>query len=339
MSIAALNAFHRIIPVGGFGMFYSLHDETTMEMPPVRREKVTDKAGKAKIRKGSRDAQGAHECAEPPGILPFINSIICGDALAALPRIPDRSIDLIITSPPYNFGHSYAQDPHDDTREWNEFFDRLLFVWHECARILKPGGRIAVNVQPLFSDYVPTHHIISNQLAGLGLLWRAELLWEKNNYNAKYTAWGSWKSPSMPYLKYTWEYIEVFDKESHKKTGLKSDIDITADEFKEWVIGRWTFPPETRMKDYNHPAMFPEELPRRLMKLFSYKNDIVLDPFNGAGTTTLAAGKLGRRFIGIDVSEQYCRKAMERLASTGIDGSDNPAYPPPRCICLEDLPE
>ncbi len=320
-------------------MFYSLHDETTMEMPPVRREKVRDKAGKAKIRKGSRDAKGILESSEPPGILPFINSIICGDALAVLPRIPDQSIDLIITSPPYNFGHSYAQDPHDDTREWNEFFDRLLFVWRECARVLKPGGRIAVNIQPLFSDYVPTHHIISHQLAGLGLLWRAELLWEKNNYNAKYTAWGSWKSPSMPYLKYTWEYIEVFDKESHKKTGSKSDIDITADEFKEWVIGRWTFPPETRMKDYHHPAMFPEELPRRLMKLFSYKNDIVLDPFNGAGTTTLAARKLGRRFIGIDVSEQYSHTAIERLGTAGSSGCENPAYPYARCLRIEDLPE
>ena len=140
------------------------------------------------------------------------------------------------------------------------------------------------------------------ELLGLGLLWKAEFLWEKNNYNAKYTAWGSWKSPSMPYIKYTWEFVEVFDKGTHKKTGRREDIDITADEFKEWVIGRWKIPPEHRMKEFDHPAMFPEELPRRLMKLFSYKNDIVLDPFNGAGTTTLVAAKHGRRFIGIDVS-------------------------------------
>jgi len=307
-------------------------------MPPARREKVRDKDGKAKIRKGSKDAQAILRSAESPGIQPFINSVICGDALAVLSRIPEQSIDLIITSPPYNFGHSYAQDPHDDTHDWNEFFDSLHGVWKECERVLKPGGRIAVNVQPLFSDYVPTHHIISQQLSGLGLLWRAELLWEKNNYNAKYTAWGSWKSPSMPYIKYTWEYIEIFDKESHKKTGQKSDIDISAEEFKEWVIGRWTFPPETRMKDYNHPAMFPEELPRRLMKLFSYKNDIVLDPFNGAGTTTLAAWKLGRRFIGIDVSEQYSKKAMERLATAGVTAGEPPAYPSPRLLRLNDLP-
>jgi site-specific DNA-methyltransferase (adenine-specific) len=257
---------------------------------------------------------------EIPEIGPYLNRIICGDAADVLAGIPSESIDLVVTSPPYNFGHAYAQDPHDDTHEWNEYFATLNAVWTECFRVLKPGGRMAVNVQPLFSDYVPTHHIISRQLAGLGLLWKAEFLWEKNNYNAKYTAWGSWKSPSMPYIKYTWEFVEVFDKETHKKTGRREDIDITADEFKEWVIGRWTIPPEHHMKEFDHPAMFPEELPRRLMKLFSYKNDIVLDPFNGAGTTTLVAAKQGRRFIGIDISRQYCDTAIQRLQA-GVDFS------------------
>jgi len=303
----------------------------------MRPEKVRDKEGKARIRRGSQDAQENLQADEPADIRPFINRIICGDARETLTHIPDRSIDLIITSPPYNFGHSYAQDPHDDTREWNEYFEKLLGVWQECVRVLKPGGRMAVNVQPLFSDYVPTHHIISHQLAGLGLLWRAELLWEKNNYNAKYTAWGSWKSPSMPYIKYTWEYIEIFDKESHKKTGRREDIDITSEEFKEWVLGRWAFPPETRMKDYDHPAMFPEELPRRLMKLFSYKNDLILDPFNGAGTTTLVAWKLGRRFIGIDISEQYSGQAIARLAVSGSARSRSVTYPEPEMIHLREL--
>ncbi|HJX55279.1 MAG TPA: site-specific DNA-methyltransferase [Methanoregula sp.] len=298
---------------------------------------VHDKQGKAKIRKGSKNAKSAIISCEPQEILPFVNHIICADALRALSSIPDRSIDLIITSPPYNFGHSYAQDSHDDTHEWNTYFEKLLFVWRECERVLKPGGRIAVNIQPLFSDYVPTHHYISHQLLSLGLLWKAEILWEKNNYNAKYTAWGSWKSPSMPYIKYTWEFIEVFDKETHKKEGKREDIDITADEFKEWVLGKWSFPPEIRMKDYNHPAMFPEEMPRRLIKLFSYKNDIVLDPFNGAGTTTLVSWKLHRRFIGIDVSKQYCDTALQRLAAAGNNGvvcsSD---YPKPSVMILDE---
>jgi site-specific DNA-methyltransferase (adenine-specific) len=285
----------------------------------LRPEKVKDKAGKAKVRRGSRHARGPGNVQEPEAILPFVNRIICGDAEETLSRLPGSSIDLIITSPPYNFGHSYASDPSSDTCEWNEYFRKLSGVWAQCARVLKPGGRIAVNVQPLFSDYVPTHHIISGQLQKLGLLWKAEFLWEKNNYNAKYTAWGSWKSPSMPYIKYTWEYIEVFDKETHKKAGRREDIDITAEEFKEWVIGRWTFPPEIRMKEHNHPAMFPEELPRRLIRLFSYRNDIVLDPFNGAGTTTLAALKNGRRFIGIDLSRQYCDAALRRIVRAADD--------------------
>jgi site-specific DNA-methyltransferase (adenine-specific) len=303
----------------------------------MKPEKVKNKEGKAKIRQGSRDARRSIATDEPYEVHRFINKIICGDAQSVLAHIPDNSIDLIITSPPYNFGHSYAQDPHDDTHEWNEYFEKLLVVWRECERVVKPGGRIAINIQPLFSDYIPTHHIISRQLASLGLLWRAEILWEKNNYNAKYTAWGSWKSPSMPYIKYTWEYIEVFDKESHKKSGRKEDIDISAEEFKEWVKGRWSFPPETRMKDYDHPAMFPEELPQRLMKLFSYKHDIVLDPFNGAGTTSLVAWKLGRRFIGIDVSEQYSAQAMKRLHASPDPDPVSLSYPAPEFLSAGQL--
>ncbi|MDN7025031.1 site-specific DNA-methyltransferase [Methanoculleus sp. FWC-SCC1] len=277
-----------------------------------------------KLRREEADGQA-------PGIGRYLNTVICGDAAGVLPVLPTESIDLVVTSPPYNFGHRYAGDPSGDTRDWNEYFAALDAVWRECARVLKPGGRIAVNIQPLFSEYVPTHHLISRQLLDLGLLWKAEILWEKHNYNAKYTAWGSWKSPSMPYLKYTWEFIEVFAKETRKKAGNRRDIDITGAEFKEWVIARWSFPSETRMKDYGHPAMFPEELPRRLLKLFSYRGDLVLDPFNGAGTTTLAACRNGRRFIGIDISAEYCRVAMARLQAAG-KGKKPCGSPPPRCI-------
>jgi site-specific DNA-methyltransferase (adenine-specific) len=279
----------------------------------IRQEKIADKAGKSLIRGGTRGENAMIHSGEPAEVQPFVNRILCGDARTILQRIPDESVDIIVTSPPYNFGQSYAGDLHDDTHEWNAYFSQLYAIWQECARVLKPGGRFAVNIQPLFSDYIPTHHIISSQLRKLGLLWKAEILWEKNNYNAKYTAWGSWRSPSMPYLKYTWEFIEIFDKETHKKAGMKEDIDITDEEFKEWVIGKWSVPPETRMKEYGHPAMFPEEIPRRLLKLFSYRGDLVLDPFNGAGTTTLVAWKNFRRFIGIDTSAQYCQKAIERI--------------------------
>lgn len=279
----------------------------------MKLEKVKDKKEKELVRNGTKHLKTTIEVEENPEIQKFVNKIICGDSEEVLKKIPDNSVDLVVTSPPYNFGHSYANDPNQDTKEWNDYFDKLYRIWKECYRSLKPGGRIAVNVQPLFSDYIPTHHLISKQLLDLGFLWKAEILWEKNNYNAKYTSWGSWKSPSMPYLKYTWEFIEIFAKESHKKSGDKENIDITDEEFKEWVYAKWKFPPEIKMKDFGHPAMFPEELPRRILKLFSYKGDVVLDPFNGAGTTTLVAFKLKRRFIGIDISPKYCETALKRI--------------------------
>ncbi len=282
-------------------------------MKPGREEKVTDKRGKERIRRGTKSQAALVSAVEPAGIQPFINTIVVGDAGEVLSALPDNAVDMVITSPPYNFGLQYQDDAAEDTRHWDEYFDQLRAIWAECYRVLKPGGRIAVNVQPLFSDYIPTHHIVSGQLLALGFLWKAEILWEKSNYNAKYTAWGSWKSPSMPYLKYTWEFIEVFDKVTHKKAGSSQYADITGDEFKKWVYARWGFAPESRMKEYGHPAMFPEELPYRLLRLFTYRGDIVLDPFNGAGTTTLVAHRLRRRFIGIDISPAYCEVAFERM--------------------------
>lgn len=117
----------------------------------------------------------------------------------------------------------------------------------------------------------------------------------------------------MPYLKYTWEFIEVFCKGSHKKQGKAENTDIIGEEFKKWVYSKWKIAPESRMKEFGHPSMFPEEIPYRLMKLFSYVGDLVLDPFNGVGTTTLVARKLGRNYIGIDISDKYCQKARERI--------------------------
>jgi DNA modification methylase len=145
------------------------------------------------------------------------------------------------------------------------------------------------------------------------MIWRNEILWEKNNYNAKYTAWGSWKSPSNPYLKYTWEFVEIFSKGDLKHPGESEKADITDTEFKEWVNAKWSIAPERNMKEYGHPAMFPEKLAERVVKLFSFQNDIVLDPFNGVGTTTKVAKKFNRHFAGFDISEKYVRVARERL--------------------------
>jgi DNA modification methylase len=250
---------------------------------------------------------------KPENLFPekYTNKIICGDSEKILKEFPDNSVDLILTSPPYNFGLDYEK--LEDAIRWEHYFDKLFRIFKECIRILKFGGRIAINIQPLFSDYIPTHHIISDFFRGEGLIWRNEIIWEKNNYNCKYTAWGSWKSPSSPYFKYTWEFIEVFAKGDIKKEGKRDNADITEEEFKRWTVAKWSIAPEKDMKKYGHPAMFPEELAYRIIKLFSFKGDLVLDPFNGAGTTTVAAKKLGRRYVGIDISHEYCEVAERRL--------------------------
>ena len=240
------------------------------------------------------------------------NQIICGDSQTVLQRLPNNCVDLIFTSPPYNFGLEYESSADD--YNWDAYFKKLFYILDECIRVLKYGGRLIINVQPLFSDYIPSHHLISKHCIKRKLIWKGEILWEKNNYNCKYTAWGSWKSPSNPYLKYTWEFIEIFCKGEMKKTGEKENIDISADEFKEWVVAKWSVSPERKMKKYDHPAMFPEALAERILKLFSYQNDIILDPFNGAGTTTAVAKRLNRRFLGIDISELYCKTARDRLS-------------------------
>jgi DNA modification methylase len=241
----------------------------------------------------------------------YENKIICGDSYDVLRKLPDNCVDLIFTSPPYNFGLDY--ESNDDAHYWNNYFDKLFKIFDECIRVLKYGGRIVINIQPLFSDYIPTHHIISNYFMSKKLIWKGEIIWEKNNYNCKYTAWGSWKSPSSPYLKYTWEFLEIFAKGTLKKEGDSNKVDITADEFKKWVVAKWSIAPERNMKDYNHPAMFPEELALRVLKLFSFQNDLILDPFNGVGTTTYVAKILNRRYLGIDISKEYCEKAKKRI--------------------------
>ena len=277
-----------------------------------RERKVQGRADK-ELRRGKHYYANDAEFATYVNQVPhqFVDSVIQGDSAEVLSRLPDNCIDLVFTSPPYNFGLEYGASADDYA--WEDYFAELFAIFDECIRVLKPGGRIAVNVQPLFSDYIPSHHIISNHFLQRKLIWKGEILWEKNNYNCKYTAWGSWKSPSSPYLKYTWEFIEVFCKASLKMQGQAADADIDAEEFKSWVNARWSIAPERNMTRFGHPAMFPEELATRVIKLFSFRGATVLDPFLGAGTTAVSAKKHGRRYLGIDISQEYCETARERL--------------------------
>ncbi len=243
--------------------------------------------------------------------LQYTNQIVNADSLSVLKQLPDNCVDLVFTSPPYNFGMGY--DTHDDQTDWPSYFKMLWEIFDECIRVVKHGGRIIVNTQPLFSEYIPSHHLISKGFMDRGLIWKAEILWEKNHRNCAYCAWGSWKSPSGPYFKYTWEFLEVFCKGDLKHNGDNVLADITGNEFKTWADAKWSSAPERNMKDYGHPAMFPVELAYRALKMFSFQNDVILDPFNGAGTTTFVAEKTGRRYLGIDLSKEYCATAQDRI--------------------------
>lgn len=283
----------------------------------------------------------------------FANAIIHGDSRTVMKSLPDASIDGIITSPPYNFKKPYAT--HDDGLDLDSYINKLLLpTWMECARVLKPGGRIAVNIQPLWSEHVKTHEIIGKQFEDLGLLFYEQIVWDKNTFSdGAVTAWGSWASSQYPRLRYRHEFIIVHAKETRQKLidpetiaffgsekrAKKELEDITEDEFKQWTIGNWNFQPETEMKEMGHPAMFPEELPRRIMKLFFRVGDIILDPFCGLGTVPLVAWLLDRRFIGIEISGEYCKKAMNRVRGVSsqtrlVDRRDRYpfTYPKPKLL-------
>ena len=169
-----------------------------------------------------------------------MNTIICSDSLIALKEIESESVDIVLTSPPYNYGMEY--DKHNDENKSEEHLEKIVDVFIECKRILKSGGRMIINIQPNYKQYFPTHHRITQRMLDEGLIWRGEIIWLKNNLK-KLTAWGSWKSPSCPYLSYPFEFIEVFSKDNLKHIGDKENIDITKDEFIKYVNGHWSIAP------------------------------------------------------------------------------------------------
>ena len=239
------------------------------------------------------------------------NKIVLGDCMDLLKELPDKSIDDCFTSPPYNFKMDYSK--YKDDVNWNEYFLTLKNVFTEIYRVLKQSGRIGINVMPMISDGVPTNVRIMTLMEDIGFKWKQTIIWNKQ-FNGGGTKWGSWMSPSAPYPKQSWEYVEVFYKGDWKKVGKKEDIDITRDEFLKYTDNMWTVIPETKMKKFGHPAMFPEELVYRFLKLFTYKNSLILDPFMGAGTTAVVCKKTGRNYIGFEIDEQYIKIANKRLS-------------------------
>jgi len=242
----------------------------------------------------------------------FINKVLCGDCINIMKQIPDESVHLAITSPPYNVGKNY--DNHNDKMNYQEYLDWLTKVWKETQRVLVPGGRFCLNIAPTgIKDFVPIHHDFTNQLREIGMKFRTEIIWYKQTM-LKRTAWGSWKSPANPHIVPSWEYVLVFSKDKNRLDGNIDAADITAKEFKEFSDGFWKISPETKRK--GHPAPFPEDLIYRLIKFYSYKGNVVLDMFGGTGTVATVSHKNDRKFIHIDISKEYCKTAQNRLDNT-----------------------
>jgi len=238
-----------------------------------------------------------------------MNKFIHGDSRCVLQDVDDETIHLIITSPPYNVGKEYELDSTLET--WRAL---LQDVFKECYRVLIPGGRICVNIANTWrKPYLPLHRYVMEILENSGFsMMRGEIIWDKGASVGTSTAWGSWKRASNPVLRDVHEYILIYSKGKWGREPGKSTI--TRDEFLECTKSIWRISTASS-KETGHPASFPLELPSRLIKLYSYEGDVVLDPFAGTGNTCIAAKQLERYFIGIELLEKYVEKARERIFS------------------------
>ena len=242
----------------------------------------------------------------PPDIL---DSIVTSTS-ESMAGLPDNSVHLMVTSPPYNVGKDYDQD-----LSLQEYLSFLHSVWTEVLRVLVPGGRACINVANLGrKPYIPLHTYLAHDLLNLGFLMRGEIIWDKGASASASTAWGSWQSSSNPTLRDIHEYILVFSKGSFRRQRVDGRTDtITRDEFLEFTKSVWTFPAESAKK-IGHPAPFPVELPYRLIQLYTFKGEVVLDPFMGSGQTALAAIRAGRHYVGYEINAAYVERARARIA-------------------------
>ena len=225
-------------------------------------------------------------------------------------ELPDNSIHLMITSPPYNVTKEY-----DQNLTLQQYLQLIETVMRETYRVLVNGGRACINVANLGrKPYIPLSDYIGRIMTEIGFNNRGQIIWDKAASSGGSCAWGSWQSAANPSLRDVHEYILVFSKGNlNRKRGKDT---IRKEDFLEWTKSIWKMNTESA-KRVKHPAPFPEELPHRLINLYSFENDIVLDPFMGSGTTAVAAMKNKRRFVGYDVSEEYIKIANNRIANVG----------------------
>ena len=245
-------------------------------------------------------------------------------------HLPDASVALVVTSPPYFVGKEYelaVTGEFDSTSRipgtYFEFLDMLRDVFTECVRVLEPGGRIAVNVANLGRKPYRSlsADVISILQDDLGLLLRGEVIWEKASPSSGSCAWGSFAKASNPVLRDMTERVIIASKgrfsralglKERRRPGLPHESTLANDEFVDVTRDVWRIDAESATR-VGHPAPFPVELPRRLIDLYTYKGDLVLDPFAGSGTTLVAAARTGRIGVGYDTDDNYVQLAQKRL--------------------------
>ena len=248
----------------------------------------------------------------------LLNTIIASSC-ENMKDIPNNSLHLMITSPPYNVSKEY-----DNDLSLNEYLNLLKNCFAETYRILVDGGRACINIANIGrKPYIPLSDYVSKIMIEIGFNMRGEVIWNKSAGAGISTAWGSFQSASNPILRDVHEYILIFSKGNYKRERDKEEKElrkdnITKEEFIEWTKSVWTMNTESA-KRIGHPAPFPEELPNRLIKLFSFTNDIVIDPFMGSGTTAIAAIKNNRNFVGYEINKEYINLANNRILNLKIN--------------------
>jgi len=236
-----------------------------------------------------------------------LNKIYNEDCLVGMKDIPDKSIHCIITSPPYNVGLDY--DEYKDNKPYEDYLHWMKEIFSESYRVLTDDGRMCVNIGDAKNGSIPTHSDFIQIAKEIGFHILTIIIWNKNTTSNR-CAWGSFMSPSSPSFPRCFEYILVFCKSP--KLIHKGKITIEKKEFIDWSNGMWSFNCEN-LKKIGHPAAYPVELPKRCIRLFTYEDDVILDPFIGSGTTAIAAIMENRRFIGFEMSEDYYKIAEERI--------------------------
>jgi len=268
---------------------------------------------------GADDAADRAQTGEVPRLYwegPSATQVWWGDSGRLIEAIAGLQANLIVTSPPYSLGVDYGRAGYFDDQPYERY---LEWVRSWAARLLAASavdGRACINI-PLDSNKGGKRAIYADYLRifqEVGWTYQTSIVWNEQNISRR-TAWGSWMSPSAPFVTAPVEMIAVFYKDTFRRPARDGRRgDITRDEFLAWTLGTWTFA-GANPRRVGHPAPFPEELPRRLIKLYSYPGDLVLDPFLGSGTTVIAAARLGRRSLGIEISEEFCKLSVRNVTA------------------------